>query len=603
MAGNHAEICKVIPRIKAFGTIMIALWLGTPASHGNGEIIHTIRISPSHPVESWTVNLPSHVTAKATIMIETPTGWQLVGQPTIQITGNSTIFWTRIGTTSEYRFSVTNTGNVTNSTTVNVRCVWRRTSVAGGGGPGGGGGSGAGGGPGPGSTDIHGLASALAYFLYGEQLTWEFSPPTFAAVGQKIDWTVRYFNSLGFNVPVQWNQMCPINVNPPEAMVQWKMNNLTVPCANGPGSSQLWSGNVRSQKQSSGQLQVTLTRSGTQIQKTSPVILSFTTVDLRAIDLDGIVAEQDEATPGAFVHWNIDNDDKSDNAVAGPGNKHPGGDYLQVGTAAVTGEDDLKQLAMSFGSDFGSGTIALSILDNKAKLWKIPTKGSANLVLAGPSEKTWDLGNAQQKAELLALSSSLWVEGVAEGPSQIKLAYRNVAGTEISSDLVKYTFIAANCGRQPKTVPFDERMDAIVLFPKLVHGEWSITAGATPAYNCIAWSIGNTSEWLWDQVDTDLGDNDGKIEVSDFDAFYDAKGYVTCGIGEAEILLFKNAGNSGPNNPDGITHACRKRDCTSGDGRWIMFESKRGQNVQIEHRRDQLNGGFYGDHFRYYKTK
>ena len=39
-----------------------------------------------------------------------------------------------------------------------------------------------------------------------------------------------------------------------------------------------------------------------------------------------------EETDGAFVHWNIDNDDSSDNSIGG--SKRPGGDFLQSGTVA-----------------------------------------------------------------------------------------------------------------------------------------------------------------------------------------------------------------------------------------------------------------------------
>lgn len=57
-------------------------------------------------------------------------------------------------------------------------------------------------------------------------------------------------------------------------------------------------------------------------------------------------------------------------------------------------------------------------------------------------------------------------------------------------DKVKYTFISADCGRQPQTDPPNERNTAKSSFPNLVHAEWSITAEATNVYNCIAWSAG-----------------------------------------------------------------------------------------------------------------
>lgn len=118
--------------------------------------------------------------------------------------------------------------------------------------------------------------------------------------------------------------------------------------------------------------------------------------------------------------------------------------------------------------------------------------------------------------------------------------------------------------------------------------------GTTPYYNCIAWSIGVTDRWVWWEVDDPFGDKDGVVEVSDFDAFYAAHGYtVTQDVGQAEILLYVDA--TVPK------HAARRRSCACGGGQWIMFESKCGEGSRIEHRRDHLNGGVYGDHVRYYR--
>ncbi|HME00025.1 MAG TPA: RHS repeat-associated core domain-containing protein [Terriglobia bacterium] len=41
--------------------------------------------------------------------------------------------------------------------------------------------------------------------------------------------------------------------------------------------------------------------------------------------------------------------------------------------------------------------------------------------------------------------------------------------------------------------------DSVVpaLFPNLKAGEWSITGPAIPEYNCIAWSVGVTNQWVW----------------------------------------------------------------------------------------------------------
>ena len=165
---------------------------------------------------------------------------------------------------------------------------------------------------------------------------------------------------------------------------------------------------------------------------------------------------------------------------------------------------------------------------------------------------------------------------------------------------MNYTYIPALCGRQPTP---QERSVAQGKYPNLVHCEWSITGEATSTYNCIAWSVGVTNEWFWWEVD-DAGDMDGVIEESDFDAFYADYGYVpTDDINQAVILLYRDPAHAAPDNPDGITHAARRAGCNCGAGRWTMFESKRGRNVRIEHRRDQLSGGYYGDYFKGYESQ
>ncbi len=313
-------------------------------------------------------------------------------------------------------------------------------------------------------------------------------------------------------------------------------------------------------------------------------------VDLTATDLDGAVADATEATTGAYVHWNLDNDDASDNAVGYP--KRSGADYLQIGAGKVTGEDDLKSLAMSLQPGINQGSVVLNIANANAKVWKDAEKGSANLVLAGSGNKIWNLANAGEKAEFLNLCSSLWVEGVNSGTCNLSLSYKDTAGNEICSDKVKYTFISADCGRQPKT-DTNERNDAKSTFPSLVHCEWSITAEATPVYNCIAWSVGETTAWYNpDDIDSAFGDNDGTLETSDMDAFYLAKKGWTptaTGASDAEAMYFSGY------------HGAKKKGCACGDGKWVMFESKCGQWIRMEHVWNQLNGALYGTPTRFYK--
>jgi len=335
-------------------------------------------------------------------------------------------------------------------------------------------------------------------------------------------------------------------------------------------------------------------------------------VGLSAYDLDGSVAESDEEDPGAFVHFNLDNDNDSNNTPGSP--KRPGADYLET-TNSVTGENDLESLKMSLtpllapSLDFGSVVLSTP---GSAKIWKTGTKGSSNLLVPADGNKTWDLSDPDQKDEFLSLSFgvSLFVEGINTDTGNITLTYK-ASDNDIHSDSVKYTFIAADCGRQPKTDSPDERTIAESI-GNLTHCEWSITddTDTPPYYNCIAYSVGETTNWYsrtegtmahqYDIIiDVEWGNNNGIFEIlEDLDPFYDAKGYVPSAIQPPsepteDVVIMYYSG----------FHAAREKSCSCGAGKWIMFESKCGEWVRMEHVWDQLNGGIYGSPTRYYKCK
>jgi hypothetical protein len=223
---------------------------------------------------------------------------------------------------------------------------------------------------------------------------------------------------------------------------------------------------------------------------------------------------------------------------------------------------------------------------------------------------TWDLSNGSQKVASLNLSLSpfLWVEGVFNGgPCNIKLAFRAPWGTEICSDTVKYTFIAAVCGRQPKTDQPSVRykfQDGPHRFENLRDCEWSIIYDASGQYNCIAWSVLDQSNWYTATarrpghpqdipIDVAWGDGNGTLTFSELDAFYDEKGYLPTGTSptDCDVMYYS------------LFHAARKMGCSCGAGKWTMFESKCGDWECIEHEYDQLDGMEYGYPIRFYKHK
>jgi hypothetical protein len=337
-------------------------------------------------------------------------------------------------------------------------------------------------------------------------------------------------------------------------------------------------------------------------------------IDLQATDLYGTVTDTTEESTGAFIHYNLDNDNSSNNAV--PSTKHPGADYYET-TSAVTGEDDLMPLTMSLSPSLQDGWVYLSISTGcSAKIWKSDTKGSSNLVLDSGS-KWWYLGDSGDRNEFNTLCSSLYVEGAGSTGGNISLTYLNPNSQEVTSDTVKYTFIAADCGDQPTTtgtqrLELDESSD----FPNLQRCEYSIISPASGTYNCIAWSVNETGFWYNpDYIDRTYGNppsGNGIFEDSDMNAFYSIKkswSQITTGTNlekanDAEAMYY-SYGVSWDYVHDPVPstgyHGARRKSCSCGAGKWIMYESKIGGLEKIEHVWNQLNGPLYGSPTIFYK--
>jgi hypothetical protein len=117
-------------------------------------------------------------------------------------------------------------------------------------------------------------------------------------------------------------------------------------------------------------------------------------------------------------------------------------------------------------------------------------------------------------------------------------------------------------------------------FPRL-GGDYEVLGPATKTYNCIAWSIGITNQWVWPGA-----------RVEDFDRLYGANGYRRITTldysrqpGVDKIVLY------GKRNPDGTwaaTHGARQL----ADGSW---SSKLGELPLIRHLDpNDVDGTVYG---------
>ena len=231
---------------------------------------------------------------------------------------------------------------------------------------------------------------------------------------------------------------------------------------------------------------------------------------------------------------------------------------------------------------------------------KVSSGVNSQLLLDAGATKVWDLSNVVQRNEFNGIGT-VYIEGVGNGDATFTIKYKDDKGTEIASDHISYTFIAANCGNQPLVNRKTELLNA---FPGLVGCEWSVTGEATISYNCIAWTVGITDKWVneigitgpgndryYISIDTSYGNGDGIMTMDELDAFYDANGYIVSDSSAADIIYYSKY------------HGARKKCCSDGAGKWDMFESKCGALERIEHLRDQLNGDSYGFPVRYYKAK
>jgi hypothetical protein len=127
------------------------------------------------------------------------------------------------------------------------------------------------------------------------------------------------------------------------------------------------------------------------------------------------------------------------------------------------------------------------------------------------------------------------------------------------------------------------------IFPALLPGAYRITSPVDPDYNCIAWAIGDASNWWWPGPDVEQEywppGVPREVTCAAFQTAFASAGYVICQGDEAElgfekIALFADA----QGRP---THAARQLP----NGRWA---SKLGKKEDIEHALHDLTGKVYG---------
>lgn len=107
-------------------------------------------------------------------------------------------------------------------------------------------------------------------------------------------------------------------------------------------------------------------------------------------------------------------------------------------------------------------------------------------------------------------------------------------------------------------------------FPNMVRCETCKLAGESTTYNCLAWTIDDTTRWWWEEADTNT---DNFISVTEMNAFLNSKG-------KSNIAYY---GSSTSN----VKHVAKK---AGGNGN-CLATSKVGSYIRISHNLNQMEGG------------
>lgn len=129
----------------------------------------------------------------------------------------------------------------------------------------------------------------------------------------------------------------------------------------------------------------------------------------------------------------------------------------------------------------------------------------------------------------------------------------------------------------------DEKADFKSWFPNLDVETSRVTHEATPQYNCISWTTGNTQSWDWPPS---MYDGD---PVDCFRQYYTERGFVPISAEEAAQVGKDKELVAYWEDPNGPTHGS-----VSGPTHGERWESKCGQAAQITHGRDELESEVYG---------
>lgn len=136
----------------------------------------------------------------------------------------------------------------------------------------------------------------------------------------------------------------------------------------------------------------------------------------------------------------------------------------------------------------------------------------------------------------------------------------------------------------PRPMTDDEKSDFKSWFPNLDVDAARVTHEATPQYNCISWTTGNTESWDWPpSMYPDQSPQGAFVEYYTERGFSPISAEAAGQIGkDQELVAYWE-------DPNGPTHGS-----VQGPSHGERWESKCGQAAQIQHGRDELESEVYG---------
>jgi hypothetical protein len=127
----------------------------------------------------------------------------------------------------------------------------------------------------------------------------------------------------------------------------------------------------------------------------------------------------------------------------------------------------------------------------------------------------------------------------------------------------------------PRALTALEQAQAKTYWPRMAVANVVVTDEPTEQYNCLAWTLGITTSWIWPW-------GSSSVTKSQFDALYRSYGF--------------SPATAGPIAAFGLSQAAMQHGSISGPGHGPRWESKAGKWLRIQHGLAEMEGGtVYGD--------